>query len=305
MVEYSELYARSKGNTSYQTNGDEMRAFLGVLLVSGYASVPRRRLFWSHDADVHNNAISAAMSRNRFDEMMKYLHFADNSTLDADDKFAKVRLLISLLNEKFLLFFNFLKTQNLSIDESMVPYFGRHGAKQFIRGKPIRFGFKVWVLATPLGYVVQFDPYQGARGRQTEYPGLGMGGSVVLDLVSELQEENESSFHLTFDNLFTSLPLIDCLTKKNIGCTGTLRSNRTANCPIMPVCDMKKKTRGTFDYATDMKSGITVVCWNDNNVVNAASNMVGVHPVQSARRWSRSERSQVNIGQPNMITHYN
>ena len=54
-----------------------------------------------------------------------------------------------------------------------------------------------------------------------------------------------------------------------------------------------------------MKSEITVVCWNDNNVVNAASNMVGVHPVQSARRWSRSERSQVNIGQPNMITHYN
>ncbi|CAI6371246.1 unnamed protein product [Macrosiphum euphorbiae] len=29
-----------------------------------------------------------------------------------------------------------------SIDESMVPYFGRHGCKQFIRGKPIRFGFK-------------------------------------------------------------------------------------------------------------------------------------------------------------------
>jgi hypothetical protein len=30
-----------------------------------------------------------------------------------------------------------------SVDEVMVPYFGRHSSKQFIRGKPIRYGFKV------------------------------------------------------------------------------------------------------------------------------------------------------------------
>ena len=62
----------------------------------------------------------------------------------------------------------------------------------------------MWVLATPLGYVVQFEPYQGARGRQIEYPGLGMGGSVVIDLISELQIRDGCSYHLTFDNLFTS-----------------------------------------------------------------------------------------------------
>lgn len=114
---------------------------------------------------------------------------------------------------------------------------------QFIRSKPIRFGFKVWVLTTPLGYVLQFDPYQGARGRQTEVPGLGMGGSMVIDLISELQQDD--SYHLTFDNLFTSLPLVDCLTKKGIGCTGTIRANRTEDCPLMPVNEMGKKKRGT------------------------------------------------------------
>ena len=77
------------------------------------------------------------------------------------------------------------------IDESMVPYFGRHGAKQFIRGKPIRFGFKLWCLATPLGYLVQMEPYQGAKGQKSEIPGLGMGGSVVVDLISELQHHEE------------------------------------------------------------------------------------------------------------------
>ena len=29
----------------------------------------------------------------------------------------------------------------------MVPYFGRHGAKQYIHGKPIKFGYKLWVMS--------------------------------------------------------------------------------------------------------------------------------------------------------------
>ncbi len=50
----------------------------------------------------------------------------------------------------------------------MIPYYGRHGSKQRIQNKPIRSGYKVWVLAEVLGYVVQFDPYQGAKhGAQT------------------------------------------------------------------------------------------------------------------------------------------
>lgn len=31
--------------------------------------------------------------------------------------------------------------------ESMVKYFGHNPAKQFIRGKPVRFGFKNWTIS--------------------------------------------------------------------------------------------------------------------------------------------------------------
>ena len=47
----------------------------------------------------------------------------------------------------------------LSVDESIIPYYGRHGAKQFIKGKPIRFGFKLWVLAKPKGYIIHAEPH--------------------------------------------------------------------------------------------------------------------------------------------------
>ena len=91
-----------------------------------------------------------------------------------------------------------------------------------------------------------------------------MGGSVVMNLISELYEEVGNSFHLTFDNLVTSLKLVDCHTAKQIACTGTIRANRVEN-------EMKKLPRGSFDHATYDKSRLMVVRWNDNNIVNAAS----------------------------------
>ena len=39
--------------------------------------------------------------------------------------------------------------RRVSFDESMVPYFRKHGAKQYIQGKPLKLGFKLWVTATP------------------------------------------------------------------------------------------------------------------------------------------------------------
>ena len=62
----------------------------------------------------------------------------------------------------------------------------------------------MWVLATPLGYVVNMVLYQGATRERK--PGLGMGGEVVLDLVSELPQK---PFHITCDNLFSSVTLVE------------------------------------------------------------------------------------------------
>ena len=227
---------------------------------------------------------------------------SDNARLEQDDKFSKVRPLIAMLNERFLLYFQ--KEKNLSIDESMIPYYGRHGAKQFIKGKPIHFGYKMWALTTALGYVLQFEPYQGARGRQAaDNNNLGMGGAVVMDLLAELNRDN--GYHLTFDNLFSSLKLVDKLTSLGIACTGTIRSNRIEDCPLRASKELEKSPRGTFDKAYDASSGLVVVRWNDNNIVNVVSNKYGVAPIQTASRWSRAERRVIRIDQPFAITHYN
>ena len=71
---------------------------------------------------------------------MQNFCLANNSNLDKKDKFAKVRPLIDKLNEHCLA--NYLPEQSVSIDESMVPYVGRHGCKQSMRNKPVKFGYK-------------------------------------------------------------------------------------------------------------------------------------------------------------------
>ena len=58
---------------------------------------------------------------------MKYLPLADNTSLDLNEKFSKVRPLLDKVNEQCLS--NYLPEQTVSIDESMVPFFGRHGCK--------------------------------------------------------------------------------------------------------------------------------------------------------------------------------
>ena len=78
------------------------------------------------------------MSRKRFEEIKKLIYFADNNKLPAGNELAKIRPLQDRVNASLRQFGVFLK--DLDIDEQMVPYFGRHSAKMFIRGKPIRFG---------------------------------------------------------------------------------------------------------------------------------------------------------------------
>ena len=90
---------------------------------------------------------------------MQNLYLADNSNLDKEDKFAKVRPLINKLNEQCLA--NYLPEQSVGIDESMIPYFGCHGYKQYMRKKPVKFGNIFWAAPTLLGYALQFYPYAG------------------------------------------------------------------------------------------------------------------------------------------------
>ena len=88
--------------------------------------------------------IANSMRRDRFKEILKYIHAA-NYHLDSKDKYVKLRPFIDIINDRFLCFSSPFGLINISIDESIIPYYGRHQTKQFIRGKNIWWGYKAWV----------------------------------------------------------------------------------------------------------------------------------------------------------------
>ena len=288
---------------------DEMRTFIGILLLSGYCSVSRRKLYWCNEPDTHNILVVHSMRRNRFDEIMRYFHAADNSSLDQEDKFAKIRPFLDIVNKKFLSFGSAFGPDNISIDESMVPYYGRHSVKQFIRGKPIRWGYKAWVAATRLGYVFSLDFYQGKYlgDKESEYRSrFGLGGEVVLDLIDILESEyKDRKFSLYFDNFFTSLKLLDELQARGHGATGTIRSNRVEKCPISNTKTFSKHRRGSEEHFLDEDGQIILVRWCDNGVVSIASNQHGLQPMKRVERYCASEKKKINVQMPNLISKYN
>ena len=206
---------------------EKLKAFLTILLVSGYVGLPRQEMYWERRKDCHNLVVSAVMRKTEFLECKRYqyLHPADNNTLNSSDKFAKVRPLFNAINKQCIL--NYQHTQHVSIGESLVLYFRNHGAKQYIHSKSIKVGFKLWVKATPLGYCVQFRSHAGKDSILQKYEniGLGLGASVVANLVSKLPVMQTSNYHFVMDNYFISPALLRHLSAIGVAATGTVRAN--------------------------------------------------------------------------------
>lgn len=90
---------------------------------------------------------------------MRFIHCTDNNNTDTYDKAWIFRNVMKKVKTRCLEIF--VPVQNENYDALMIKYFGRHSSKQFIRGKPIRFGYKMWCLNSADGYLINFNIYQG------------------------------------------------------------------------------------------------------------------------------------------------
>ena len=70
------------------------------------------------------------MSKNKFEESKQFLHLGDDESSDKTDRFAKVKPLFDAVNKQCVAYYK--SEQHLSFDKSIVPYFGKHGAKQLL-----------------------------------------------------------------------------------------------------------------------------------------------------------------------------
>lgn len=249
IINETRKYGISKNYKDINLSVQELKVFVAIFYLSGYNTVPSKRCYWETRGDTRNDLVFNAMRRDRFLEICRFIHFADNTKIDKNDKMYKLRPLVDLLKKRFM--DNFQPEQNLNFDESMVEYYGRHGCKQFIRGKPIRFGYKVWCLNTPSGYLIDFEIYQGKNPNSNDVYDIefGKAAAPLVQMLDNLPEGKKNlNYRLYFDNLFTSTSLLLHLRERNYDGTGTFRENRIPkDCRFSQVNIIKKKKEGILN----------------------------------------------------------
>lgn len=195
-----------------------MRKFFGILLWMGCCSFSNMQMYWSKNC-LFQNYVQKIMSRNRFQLLLKMLHFSDN-TKESEDRLQKISPLVNKLQDSFQKYI--VPGEYLCIDETLVPFKGRLKFKQYIANKKHKFGIKIFKLCLKGGYTYNFSIYCGK-----EYNvGESVPSAVVMKLMGNLLDCGRT---LCTDNYYTSVSLAHSLLNRQTHLIGTLRSNRKFN----------------------------------------------------------------------------
>jgi len=81
---------------------EEIRCFIAILYVSGYNNLPSKRHYWDSKNDMKNLAVSESMRRNRFLQICRFLHLANNIDINQNDKAWKIRPVMEMLKKNVL-----------------------------------------------------------------------------------------------------------------------------------------------------------------------------------------------------------
>jgi len=80
---------------------EDMTKFIGLLLWMGVVKYPNIADYWSKAERYENSVAPKIMSRNKFELILRFWHFADNETSDKSDRLYKIRNILDKINFNF------------------------------------------------------------------------------------------------------------------------------------------------------------------------------------------------------------
>lgn len=155
--EESNLYSIQCTGKSIYVSQNEVKTFLLLKLLMGIIVLPDYTDYW--DTDLRIGKIVDVMPLKRYQQIKRYVHFADNDE-DNGDRYYKIRPIVDMIRANCLKYEN---EQKFSIDEMMVLYKGKkaRNRKQYMNQKPSKWSFKMFVRALVSGFVCDFLLYGG------------------------------------------------------------------------------------------------------------------------------------------------
>lgn len=170
-----------------------MRAFLALILNMGIIQLPEIEDYWKTSWTSEIPFYGRVMSRDRFEQIFWMLHVSHSTT----------------------------PAQNVAVDETMVGFRGRFGARQYMPQKPTKWGIKAFTTADSTnGYMLNILVYTGAetlRNSATQ-ESLPQPAQIVMHLVEPYIHKGH---HVFAEWYYTSIPLLQALHSSGTSFTGT------------------------------------------------------------------------------------
>uniref|UniRef100_A0A3B5A841 PiggyBac transposable element-derived protein 4-like n=1 Tax=Stegastes partitus TaxID=144197 RepID=A0A3B5A841_9TELE len=301
------------GRTAYSPWVDitlkDVFSFLSVVIYMGIVKVPSLTDYWRQGRLYSLSFPGSVISGKKFLLILHALHLsnprddAKNEKARGTAAFDRLGKIKPLYNEiRSACRNNYQPGQHISIDERMVASKARTIFKQYLKSKPVRWDFKLFVLAdSESGYTWDFFVYEG-KNREPSKNGWSYD-SVVNLLNTNLLG---TGYRLYVDNFYTSPALFRHLLKKNISACGTIRPTtqgfpRTTDNALDP-----KSPRGSIRWIR--KDPLLFVQWKDTRDVSLCSTMHTAHGKETVQRRVKDNAGQWSVKDvpiPPAIKDYN
>ena len=227
---------------------------------------------------------------NTFKLLLRFFHASDSDTQpqrnsEAYDPTYKFRSVLNHLNESWAREYNL--HEDISIDESIVGFKGRHMLVNYIRiKKHHQWGPKEYNIADRTGYL-----------HHTVYHTAGMKVSQFgqpFDVCNILLQAHFDKYHrLYVDNYYMSVDLCREMLKRKVYVTGTVRAKRKG---LSPEINAKRKEKDSI--VAERSGEMLAVSWVDRRQVRLLSTSSSVSLVD-VRRHNRTRKV------PQLVVDYN
>ncbi|KAF8784272.1 PiggyBac transposable element-derived protein like [Argiope bruennichi] len=193
---------------------NDMKKFLGLLVLMGQTKKTCWRDYWSTDPLVEIPIFPKTMSRMRFEQIFTFFHLSDNvENVLSTDRLYKIRPLLDYVISKSQSMY--VPKQQLSLDEAMIPWRGRLKFKTYNPAKITKYGILVrMVCESESGYICNFEVYSG------------VGKKLEETILSILQPYFGFNHHVYQDNYYNNVSTASILLQNKIRVCGTIRENR-------------------------------------------------------------------------------
>ncbi len=281
-------------------HSEELLAFIGMNVAMGILRLPQIRDYWATNEILSTPWFPSIMSRDRFFQILRYLHLVDSSLQkkkgeDGYDPLYKVRPLLEHFSAVFPCFYQ--PEQQLLVDEMMVGTRCRISFLQYLPKKPTKFGIKIFINSEArTGYVLSFQVYTG-KVASNEEGNKGVGHRVVMDLLDSFLGRKHWVF---VDNFYSSPALFIDLLKNKTYATGTARTNRKGF-PEM-LTSQAKMDIGSYQFAN--KGDLLAVRWQDRREVFMLSTAHNTS-VETVMKRPKGSREKEPLPCPSCICDYN